>query len=373
MGVRPISGVRLKAVIGAELVAVNAAIGLRVSEIGGVDAHLHRRAIGIGQSSEREQRVAGRLRLHGAGIEVELRHPFQRVVRGEVEPEIVRMRGPGASATVSEERVVADFGAQSIRAHHSGIHGRLAVAPVRDDIHQVEPGAPLAGGDDEAIQGLVPGINRFIHLVECVSALGASVIRRGRPRPSVPGGVSGADVKLHHGLVRLGWQDRPEITIARDAITVRAVVEHRCGSKTRRAVHAAEKLHRHAGDGFIQDLRGNCDGIRRMGNGRDVLNVEDHRRNVVCGDGIRAPRCSARNQTGPPILPMFVRQCRVDQLDRLAASVRFIGPPPTAPPRRLARIDLAQAQQRPVAIAGVGDGVSDLAKVVREFDFFASV
>ena len=174
-------------------------------------------------------------------------------------------------------------------------------------------------------------------------------------------GIAGGDKKLDDRAVRLRWNLCFENTL------VRSLQRH--GLERLLSVHPVMELR---GDGFglfVGDTRGDRHPIGRLGDSRGMVDVENHRREVVRVRRVLSARRAAVDQTGGPVLCVLAEQLRLPKFHRSAAAVVERLPDPAA----VAFLQRPPDAARPSPFSGVVDSIDLLAAFVEQSDGFAIV
>src|SRR3989304_7895305 len=97
-----------------------------------------------------------------------------------------------------------------------------------------------------------------------------------------------------------------------------------------RIVDAIPQRSRNAAARFVYYLRSDGDSVAVIWNNREMLNTHYERGNIIIVDGIKSSRRALLALCSGPVLPVIIRQIRVDQLEGFAAPVMALRPLPSA-------------------------------------------
>jgi len=304
-------------------------------------------------------------------VDIDRRDAFPRPVAGEAHVVVVRRRRSRAVAPVPDADVVAKENVPAIDADERPVHlgarkGLVAPRP------KVGESASLHLGHHHVVERLASdlpvavGIERRVHTIQRVCHLFGPAVHNAwsRPRAHLPTVVDRLDVELHYGAVGLRRNLDAVHAVARSAVGVGAVVEHRkngilVGIECRvvasvdklGAVDTISQIHRRAEWRFVNRRRRDGHRIDRSRNHGTMLHSCNQRRHVIGRDGVGMTRRAADVQTGGPVRAVFVGPSRIDQFQRLAAAIVIVAPLPAT----MAPVDRAQLTDAPVSAVRIRD------------------
>ena len=279
-----------------------------------IHAHLHGdgiRAVHTGLSGEHAAEV---LQVSEARVEVESGDVLPRVVAAEGNVVVRRIRRATPVTAVAHADEVMRGRSRAIDADEGGVHLRvrsLQRALARDD---GKLGA-LVFGHDDFVERLRAGIGRIIDLIERVRDLtgrsaaivGGSNGRRG-PCAGFAGLIRGLNIELDDGTVGLRGQNGAVKAVVGRRVTTQTVIAHdgAVEGRWRGGIDAMEQGDGNAARRFVHDSGGDHDAISGPRNDRQMRRTENHRREVVREDGIRASGRALRGAAGSPVLALVV-------------------------------------------------------------------
>src|SRR5688572_8256519 len=157
-------------------------------------------------------------------VEVDGGEVVPRAIAGYVDT--VVFGGPPAAAGTADAYVgvVPNLGAGAIDGDE-----RQVLLGVAASVEGVKVGAHLAlgAGENEAQDRLIAGVVFVIDLIMGVGELGEHAVEgRGRPGARARVGIGGLKVEFHDGALGKCGKHGAKETVARQAVAVRAVVEH---------------------------------------------------------------------------------------------------------------------------------------------------
>ena len=294
-----------------------------------VDAVLDDARVGGRQAGLARHGGTHDLRVNVEAVEVDCRKSVPTIVVGDVHAVVGRRLRAGARAAHTHAAEVANLRAVAVHADEGVVRLGVTVA-----IARWEHGALAAGHDDA--EGRHRVADRFvINLEERVGELADRAIcfpRRGGPRAGVPADIGSQDVELDDGAVRHRRQHVTEDAVAREAVAVRAIIQH--GGGEERAGRGGSVVAIEQGDGshavrrFVTDARGDGDRVGGLRDGREMRDVEEQRSDVGARCGISLTGRPATAGAGCPALTGSVTERGVDQFDGVSETIRRGEPTP---------------------------------------------
>ena len=285
--------------------AIHGIAALRL--IHAVKAKLHRMSVWRRQAGLERNGGAEHLRVGVIRIEVERGLIVPRPVRRNVELHRRRIPAEAAGSTTARRAVMTNLNIATLNGdkRHIPFSATACLISPRIQLGQI------ASPHHHPIDRLLAGVSLVIHLEHRIGILheGATAnIRRRRPGACIAQGIRSLHIEFRNRSVGLRRQYDAIDSVARCAVVVQTVVEHRHAGECRqgRRIPIPES-HRQIGRAFVHEASENGDVIRRTWDGGKVRHVENHRREIRHGDGVDGAGRSLDHRTGSPVLPIAVR------------------------------------------------------------------